>query len=400
MLRRTLMRSGGLVTGAALAGSLWQGAAGAAGALTVGGTARPAGPYGPLRAPDAAGLALPEGFTARVVARSGRRIGGTRWHPAPDGGACFPDGDGWIYVSNSEVPLVGGASAVRFGPGGAVVGAYRVLSGTDLNCAGGATPWNSWLSCEETRRGRVFECDPYGARAAMPRLAMGRFRHEAAACDPERGVVYLTEDEPDGCFYRFRPLHWGDLTSGRLEVLCAGRGTGRGAQGARWDAGRRGGRRVLWRPVPDPGAEPVATRHQVEGARRFSGGEGCHYAEGVCFFTTKGDDRVWAYDAEEETLRVVYDAGAPLSGVDNITGTPSGDLYVAEDGGDMEINVITPDRVVAPVVRIEGHPRSEITGPAFSPAGDRLYFSSQRGPRGDADGTGGVTYEVSGPFRR
>ncbi|MDP9845202.1 alkaline phosphatase PhoX [Streptosporangium lutulentum] len=376
MLRRTFVRTGTLVTAAAFAGSLWQEAARAT-------APRGAGPYGSLGPPGADGVALPPGFTGRIVARTGRRVGGVLWHPAPDGGACFPDGDGWIYVSNSEIPLFGGASAIRFGPGGTVRGGYRILSGTNLNCAGGRTPWNTWLSCEEILRGRVFECDPYGSRAAMPRLAMGRFRHEAAACDPDRQVVYLTEDEPDGCFYRFVPSHWGDLTAGRLEVLCASSGTGA----------------VTWRRVPDPGASPEATRHQVGDARHFAGGEGCHYAEGVCFFTTKGDNRVWAYDAENESLEVVYDADSPLTGVDNITGTPSGDLYIAEDGGNMEINLITADRVVTPFLRVTGHARSEITGPAFSPDGSRLYFSSQRGARGDAAGTDGVTYEITGPFR-
>ncbi|WP_329092891.1 alkaline phosphatase PhoX [Streptosporangium sp. NBC_01469] len=376
MLRRTAPRTTATVTATAtvLAGSLWHEAAGAV-------LRRSGGPYGPLREPDANGIALPEGFSSRIVARTGRRIGGVLWHPAPDGGACFPDGDGWIYVSNSEAPLLGGASAIRFGPDGAVAGAYRILSGTDLNRAGGRTPWNSWLSCEEILRGRVFECDPYGSRAAMPRLAMGRFRHEAASCDPDRGVVYLTEDEPDGCFYRFRPAYWGDLTSGVLEVLCAASGRGR----------------VTWRRVPDPGGSREATRDQVGDARRFSGGEGCHYADGLCFFTTRGDNRVWAYDAEREHLEVAYDADAPATGA--VT-TPPSDLYVAGGGGDMEINLITPGRVVTPVLRISGHPRSEITGPAFSPGGDRLYFSSRRGPRGDASGTDGVTYEVTGPFRR
>ncbi|MFC4059782.1 alkaline phosphatase PhoX [Planomonospora corallina] len=376
MLRRTLLRTGGLTAGAALTGSLWQRAASA--------TATARSPYGPLRAPDTNGVALPAGFTSRIVARTGHRVGGLLWHAAPDGGACFPDGSGWIYVSNSEIPLLGGASAIRFGPGGEIRGAYRILSGTNLNCAGGRTPWNTWLSCEEIARGRVFECDPYGGRAAMPRLAMGRFKHEAAACDPERKVVYLTEDEADGCFYRFRPDVWGDLASGRLEVLCADAATGP----------------VTWKPVPNPAAPLKAARHQVKAARHFSGGEGCHYDGGVCFFTTKGDNRVWAYDAQRERLEVVYDSESPLTGVDNITGASSGDLYVAEDGGNMEINVITPDRRVAPFLRIEGHPRSEITGPAFSPDGTRLYFSSQRGARGDAAGTDGVTYEVTGPFRR
>jgi secreted PhoX family phosphatase len=88
---------------------------------------------------------------------------------------------------------------------------------------------------------------------------------------------------------------------------------------------------------------------------------------------------------------------APLTGVDNITGAGSGDLYVAEDGGNMEINVITPAGVVAPFLRILNQSSSEITGPAFSPDGRRLYFSSQRGTTGRS--SGGITYEVTGPFR-
>jgi hypothetical protein len=381
MQRRTFLRTASAGAGAvAFSGALWQGAATAAGTSTAG-----AGPYGPLRAPDANGVALPEGFRSRIVARSSLPVGGILWHPAPDGGACYPDGDGWIYVSNSEVPLVGGASAIRFRADGSVDRAYRVLEGTNLNCAGGATPWRTWLSCEETWRGRVFETDPYGRREAVAHKAMGRFKHEAAACDPDRRVVYLTEDESDGCFYRYTPEVWGDLSRGRLDVLCESAGGG-----------------VEWREVPDPSAPLFGrqTRHQVDAARHFDGGEGCHYANGTCWFTTKGDNRVWAYDAGRGELSVAYDADSPLDGVDNITGTPGGDLYVAEDGGNMEINVITPEGVVAPVVRLDGHGDSEITGPAFSPDGSRLYFSSQRGTLGDPAGLGGMTFEVSGPFRR
>ncbi|MFG2072633.1 alkaline phosphatase PhoX [Nonomuraea maritima] len=324
------------------------------------------GPYGPIGRPGESGLALPQGFTGRVVARSGAKIAGLTWHAAPDGGACFPDGDGWIYVSNSELPLLGGASALRFRAGGDVIDAYRILSGTDLNRAGGATPWHTWLSCELGHRGRVFECDPYGVRAARPRLAMGRFRHEAAACDPERQVVYMTEGEPDGCLYRFRPGDWGDLTEGTLEVLCA--------------SGR-------WRPVPSPAALLRATRHQVEDARHFDGGDDCHYAGGVCYFTTRGDRGLWAYDAGGSTLERLCE------GVRAVTAAPSGDLYVARDAGRARIDLVAPDRSVAPFLRLDGHDDVELTGPAFSPRGDRLCFSARRGR------TEGLTFEVTGPFR-
>lgn len=385
MRRRTFLTS--VATGlgtAAFSGAVWHDAAAAASARSRA-VAAGESPYGPLGAADGNGVALPAGFTSRVVARSGRSVGGTIWHPAPDGGACFADGTGWIYVSNSEVPLIGGASALRFAADGSIIGAHRILSGTNLNCAGGRTPWNTWLSCEEIFRGKVYETDPYGTRAAQQRPAMGKFKHEAAACDPDHRAVYLTEDESDGCLYRFTPNLWGDLSAGRLDVLCGTGGDG-----------------VEWRPVPDPapGVFERQTRHQVTEARHFDGGEGCYYAGGICYFTAKGDRKVWAHDTARQTVTPVYDGGGTLDGVDNITGLPPGDLYVAEDGGNMEINIITFDGVVAPVLRLDGQAKSEITGPAFSPDGSRLYFSSQRGTTGETAGTGGITYEVTGPFRR
>ncbi|MBQ0893484.1 DUF839 domain-containing protein [Micromonospora sp. U56] len=384
MDRRTVLRATAAGGAAAFAGSLWSGAALAA-------PAQPGvGPYGPLGTADARGLQLPAGFTSRIVARSRQVVAGTSytWHDAPDGGACFATGTGWIYVSNSEIATTGGASAVRFNADGTIASAYRILSNTNRNCAGGATPWGTWLSCEEVSRGYVYETYPQGGRAAVRRPALGRFNHEAAAADPVRQVIYLTEDESSGCFYRFRPTVWGDLSAGTLEVLVAGTAT----------SGP-----VSWARVPDPDGSPTYTRQQVSGAKKFNGGEGCWYADGTCWFTTKGDNRVWAYDALNQRIDLAYDDSlvtggtAPLTGVDNITGARSGDLYVAEDGGNMEIVLITPDAVVTPFVRLTGQSSSEITGPAFSPDGSRLYFSSQRGTSGSS--SGGITYEVRGPFR-
>lgn len=385
MERRKFLR-GAVITGsaAALGGTLWRGAAYAD-------PAQPgAGPYGALGAADGNNIRLPAGFTSRVVARSGQTVPGTSytWHNAPDGGACYADGSGWIYVSNSEINPSGGAGAVRFSSAGAITGAYRILSSTRQNCAGGSTPWNTWLSCEEVTRGYVYEADPWGVKPAVRRDAMGLFKHEAAAADPVRQVIYLTEDETNGCFYRFTPTTWGDLSAGTLQVLRAGTAT----SGA-----------FTWVTVPDPDGSPTQTRDQVSGAKRFNGGEGCYYADGSVWFTTKGDNRVWRVDPAAGTYELTYDdslvsgGGAPLTGVDNVTGSSSGDLFVAEDGGNLEICVITPDDVVAPFLRVDGQSGSEITGPAFSPDGSRLYFSSQRGTSGSS--SGGITYEVTGPFR-
>ncbi|MEF9882813.1 alkaline phosphatase PhoX [Streptomyces sp. P9-A4] len=384
MERRSFLRGAVIGTSAAaFGGSLWHGAAFAA-------PAQPgAGPYGALGAADANGILLPAGFTSRVIARSGQSVPGTSyaWHSAPDGGACFADGTGWIYVSNSEINPSGGASAVKFDSAGAITGAYRILSGTRQNCAGGATPWNTWLSCEEVSLGYVYESNPWGG-TAYRRDAMGRFKHEAAAADPVRKVIYLTEDETDGCFYRFIPTTWGSLSAGTLQVFKASTAT----------SGT-----FTWQNVPDPDGSPTTTRTQVSGAKHFNGGEGCYYSDDTVWFTTKGDNRVWQVNLAAGTYELAYDdslvsgGGAPLTGVDNVTGSASGDLFVAEDGGNMEICLITPDDVVAPFLRISGQSGSEITGPAFSPDGRRLYFSSQRGTSGSS--SGGITYEVTGPFR-
>jgi secreted PhoX family phosphatase len=210
---------------------------------------------------------------------------------------------------------------------------------------------------------------------------MGRFNHEAAAVDPVRRVVYLTEDQEDGCLYRFRPATWPDLSTGTLEVA-----TGDPASPT-----------VTWAAVPDPSAAAKATRSQVKGARRFRGGEGAYYDRDQLFFTTKGDGRVWSYDAATSTVHVVYDAqqsGGPLTGVDNVTVSRDRQIFVAEDGGNMEVCAVSRAGAVSPVVRVVGQDDSELTGVAFNPFGDRLYFSSQRGTSGGR----GITYEVTGPF--
>ncbi len=339
------------------------------------------GPYGFLQSANNLGLRLPVGFRARVVARSGQQVAttGFTWHNAPDGGACFPTGDGgWTYVSNAELSGgSGGASFVRFSAAGAVVGAGSVLSGTSRNCSGGATPWGTWLSCEETGNGRVWECDPTGATPAVVRPGLGRFNHEAAAVDPSGRAVYLTEDRSDGGLYRFLPTNAYDLSAGVLEVMTETNGT------------------IGWARVPRPLAgEADPTRRQVSAMKVFNRGEGAFFADGVLYFATTGDSTVWTYRATTNTLDRIYaratSSQPALSGADNLTTTVAGDVFVCEDGGNMELVLVPPEGGANPFLRVIGQDDSELTGVAFNPAGDRLYVSSQRP---------GITYEITGPFR-
>ncbi|MEX1104673.1 MAG: alkaline phosphatase PhoX, partial [Ilumatobacteraceae bacterium] len=379
--RRRFIRGVALASGAAIVGGTALRSVLAAAAAVPG-----VGPYGPLGTADANGIMLPAGFSSRLLAVTGRPVTGSAhvWHAAPDGGACFPSPDGgWVYVSNAELNnFAGGAAALRFDASGTLVGAHTILSGTSRNCAGGRTVANTWLSCEEVgSNSKVYECDPLVPGQGVQRPALGSFNHEAAVEDPVSRVIYLTEDDPAGRLYRFVPTVPGNFTVGQL-----------------FAANVTGGR-LAWVPTTSTAPDRQTT------TTVFNGGEGLWIEGRTMYVTTKGDLRVWEVQLDAQTISVLYDGnttpGAALNAVDNCTvHAPSGDVYVCEDGGNMEVCLIatasgTADREVAAFLRIVGHDSSEWCGVAFSPDHRRMYLSSQRG---GADGLG-RTYEITGPFR-
>lgn len=347
--------------------------------------------------PDENGLLLPPNCRSRIIARSGETVKNSDyvWHSAPDGAGVLPVEDGgWIYLSNAEMSgKNGGVGAIRFNSDGDIVSAYPILTGSNRNCGGCITPWGTWLSCEEVSNGITWECDPMGIKKAIALPNLGVFNHESITIDPKSNALYLTEDTKKGCFYRFSPKVTDeghvDLTQGLLEVAVINNID-----------------KVEWKRIEDPMAIAKPTRKQVKESTKFNGGEGIAYHNGVIYFDTKGDDKIWKYDIQTSSISIFYNAAdyavPVLTGVDEIT-MYDDSLLICEDDGDMQVVAITPKNAhnketseldIKPILQLLDQDKSEVTGVALSPDKSRLYFSSQRGFSGQPGD--GITYEITG----
>jgi len=383
--------------------------------------------YGTLR-PDPAGLLdLPEGFSYRILSQLGETMSdGFTVPDAADGMGAFDLGDGTIALVRNHELLpdreAGGVMTAGYDTviGRGVLGGgtttlvldaatlelkrqYRSLAGTIRNCAGGTTPWGSWLSCEEytgragegglgKTHGWVFEVPATapGLVDAVPLTAMGRFNHEAASVDPASGIVYLTEDRDDSLFYRFIPAVPGQLAAGgRLQALALEGGTqetrnwnGITFPPGSWQAAR-------WIDLDDIEApqDDLRQRGAAQGAALFARGEGIHMGEGEVYFCcTSGGAaklgqifRLRPDAAGTDRLQLFFESNDPdsFNFGDNLTVAPWGDLVVCEDQYTPivrnHLRGITPEGIAYPIGLLRE--QTELAGACFSPDGRTLFVN-------------------------
>ncbi|WP_120077674.1 alkaline phosphatase PhoX [Aurantiacibacter odishensis] len=387
-----------------------------------------ASPVGPL-VPDPAGMFdLPEGFSYRVISRLGDAMsdGGTVPDRA-DGMGCFdlgngklalvrnhelkpeheggdiPPGPAFDTVARSLRPLPGGTTTLVLDAATLEVEReYRSLAGTIRNCAGGITPWGSWLTCEENTdradgrinqdHGWVFEvpADAPGLVDPVPLKAMGRFNHEAVCVDPASGIVYLTEDRDDSLLYRFLPTYPGQLArGGTLQALVLeGIGDTRNWSARSIAAGDTA--RGTWITLDDVEAprDDLRQRGAAQGAALFARGEGIWMGEGELFFTcTSGgaarEGQIFRLQPDihsADVLELFYESPheSEYSYGDNLTVAPFGHLVVCEDSYDdvvqNHLRGITPEGAAYPLALLRR--QTELAGACFSPDGRTLFVNA------------------------
>jgi uncharacterized protein len=425
-------------------------------------SARVIEPFGPLIKDPKGILDLPEGFSYRLLAKRGETMSdGFKVPGAADGMAAFPGPDGKVVVvCNHELglemtgmgpfanntrlpdgfdealsydagddrknPSLGGTSNLVFDPAtGEKTAHFLSLTGTDRNCAGGAMPWGSWITCEEPadltqgrgqRHGWCFEVKATaetGLQMPVPLKALGRFRHEAVALDPDTGILYLTEDRGDGLLYRFLPEEKNDFTRGKLQALAIVGKPSASLQNydpeSKWPAAGSP-LKATWIDVEDTDSpkDDLRIRGHKAGAARFARGEGIHLV-GKSFFiccTDGGPSRrgqIFKLDpsgdaAKPDTLELFLqpEESDLLTNGDNLCPAPWGGIVICEDLIDpsfspaAHVRCVTPEGKIFTLAR-NSNGQGEFAGGCFSPDGKWFFINLQ---------TRGLTMAVTGPWEK
>ncbi len=406
--------------------------------------------FGPLVRDPESIMDLPENFTYKIVSRMGDIMDDGFYVPgAADGMATFegPNGE-TIVIRNHEVNSNAEPTMGAFGQDNALIdridtsllydagtegnpalggtttfiydtvsqqltSQYLSLAGTLRNCAGGPTPWNTWITCEETTdlagnglaqdHGYVFQVPASVSPIIAPPVplrAMGRFNHEAVAVDPATSIIYQTEDAHDSLIYRFIPVDPNTLEAGgKLQALQV---VGMPSLDTRnWDSqtvtvGSK--MSVMWIDMDDVEAplDDLRIRGFDQGAARFARGEGMWYGnESIYFACTNGGSakfgQIWRLTPAQDTLELFIEPNDPglIENADNLTVTPWGDLIVCEDGSNEQFLVgVTPQGELYKFAR-NAVSHSELAGATFSPDGTTLFVNIQHD---------GLTLAISGPW--
>lgn len=340
--------------------------------------------YGPLKTDPNGLLDLPTGFQYRAFSRTGDMMSdGTSVPGHHDGMAAFagaknttilvrnhelsPDSSSKVEAPESQKydPLCcGGTTTLIVGRDRQLITHYTSLAGTYRNCAGGSTPWGSWISCEENTstpannksddpnnvskfHGYNFEVPAIKTKRVVkpiPLVAMGRFNHEAIAVDPKTGIVYQTEDRGDSLFYRFVPKQPGKLQAGGILEALKIQNMPQAITRTNFPVGQP--MPVEWVRIEDvnPAEDSVRVEGFTNGAAQFSRGEGLAYGNGEVYFTctnggNNGKGQIWRYmpgkSAQEGgTIELFVEPNdqSVLENPDNVIVSSFGDLFLCEDG--------------------------------------------------------------------